>query len=69
MSHKERDKSRQGTKLYRASTDNIGSRLVSVASGLGGGSLGVGNDDPLLVNSLEERLDNGTISDLSTLAE
>ena len=44
------------------------SRLISVASGgLGGGGLGLGGNDPLLVKSLEERLDDGTISDLSAL--
>ena len=44
------------------------SHLLGVAGGgLGGGSLGLGGDDPLLVKSLEEGFDNGTISDLSTL--
>jgi len=46
------------------------SHLLSVAGGgLRGSSLGVGDNDPLLVKSLEERLDKGTISDLSTLNE
>lgn len=40
---------------------------LRVAGGLGGSSLGLGGDDPLLVKSLEQRLDDGTMSDLSTL--
>ena len=43
------------------------SHLLRVAGRLGGGGLWLGDDDPLLVNRLEERLDNGTVSDLSTL--
>jgi hypothetical protein len=31
--------------------------------GLGGGGLGLGCNDPLLVKSLEERLDDGTVGD------
>jgi hypothetical protein len=51
-----------------ASTNRAHSHLVSVAgSGLRGGSLGLGGNDPLLVKILEERLENVDMSDLSTL--
>lgn len=43
------------------------SHLISVASRLGGGGLGLGDNDSLLVDGLEERPDDGTIGDLSTL--
>ena len=44
------------------------SHLIRVAGrGLGGGGLGLGGNDPLLVKSLEERPDNSTIGNLSTL--
>jgi len=43
------------------------SHLLRVAGGLGGGGLGLGGNNSLLVKTLEERPDDGTISDLSTL--
>ena len=55
------------TKLYRVPTESHSLSLLGVARGLGGGSLGGGGNDPLLIKSLEERLDNGPIGDLSTL--
>lgn len=60
--HKVRDKPRRGKKFHRAR-----SHLISVASGLGVGGLGLGDDNPLLVDGLEKRLDDGTVCDLSTL--
>ena len=58
-----------GTTLYRASTNHIRSPSLGVAGGLGGGGLGVGGNDPFLIKGLEERLDDGTVSDLSTLKQ
>jgi len=51
------------------STNHIRSPSLGVAGWLGGGGLGGGGNNPLLIKSLEERLDDGTISDLSTLKE
>ena len=68
MPHKERNRPRQGTKIYCVPTDQIRPHLLSVAgSGLRGGGLGSGGNNPLLVKRLEERLDDGPVSDLSTL--
>jgi len=47
-------------------TTHARSPSLSVAGGLRGGGLGGGGNDPFLIKSLEERLDDGTISDLST---
>jgi len=69
MSHEERYKRCRGAHkaLPCLSTQVTAPRLLGVAGGgLGGGGLGVGSDNPLLVKTLEERLHNGTISDLST---
>ena len=46
---------------------HAGSHLISVVGGVSAGGLGLGDNDALLVDGLEERPDDGTIGDLSTL--
>ena len=67
---KNENKPHRDTKFFHASTNPTHSPLVRVAGmGLRSRSLGLGDNYPLLVKSLEEMLDNGAMSDFSTLRQ